>query len=1061
MRPSHLPFPLGALTTTGAPSPPRAATPGATSPAIGRRNLTGAALAFSLLAAGCGQENEAGALRALQPAGDVSIVCLERGPDGRFTEGRDRTLCPDYETVASEAIEPDERHMMALVTQPERGEVALVDLNESLSDAVLDFEPSQPGYSFLPVGAEPGTIVSTSGGVASFVTIREPGREGVFALPSSCITPRPEGGALRDVRTWPACRLPSTPGEMVLLTDPAVDHDQDFATPPLVRERCAADYVDAAELVGAAPGAGRADCPADLALEGFPLGRRKLAVALPSRSEIWVLDAQEILDRAPGSFAACIPEATVPLVPRAADQQQRLPADLVPSSPSCAPHGVETGPAPASLQSWPVDLALDDEARLYVADSQAPVIHRLDVSNPCAPTELAPLLPMSYSDPRASITTRKVAVSPLTTAGQRFVYAVDDSSTATSGTLMAFDVSEGSTDRTPLVRERASFSPWEPPDRISLPRPVADVEFAFQDLPLPAANGIAVEGIACDPHPSVPLDSPAARYRTRPDRLAGARPTKLRGTFAYATLHSGQLAVVDVEDMDAACRRPVGVNPLPLENLRGCRNDDPSLLLTGYLLDGRTPTVSNEESCNLVVPHRARSRSFFSNTGSQRSAALLSFPTLTLPTGRSVTTDQSDEGKDQPKMLGARFAPGERAELYVGALRYETDNPSSRLELDPAITERSSLLLSYEEPRAYSPGEEFLATYEGIVHAPISEALFRAPADGSSFGLVDEGLNASMCSAGIQDLDLTREVGASMGVSDPTALALFAQRHTDYVQITEPLLEEDHAYWQPGNRGAECGAELFDGGDSSRDLRGRPLCDNFFGSPQAGLPARDLRIVAASEGGLLVEPRLERQSDDRRQRVMQFVSCCFPEPTSYVVRAGHQWLVRGSAIGAAHHVRTDPTTRRCVNDCNPLTQRLTSRVFEISCSENCPTDSRNLPAAGRAVPGQDFVCVVDDTTGGVEPGEPGSECIYQSLTTRFAIYRGQEQTDRDTRFRWLTSDGFTPLTVSLTNAERSRSYPRAMRTLPELGLMLVTDGSVPGLTTVQLTSINLTTSSIF
>lgn len=1053
MRPSHPLLYPGRL-----PSPRACST---VTPLVTHVARAATVFGLCLLAVGCGQENETGALRALQPSGDVSIVCLERGSDGRFTEGRDRRLCPDYENVASDELEPDERHMMALVTQPDRGEVALVDLNESVSDAVLDFEPTQPGYSFLPVGADPGTIVSTSGGVASFVTVRDPGREGVFALPSSCIAPRAADGALRDVRTWPACRLPTTPGEMVLLTDPALDHDQDVATPPRVRERCAADYVDADELVGAAPGAARTECPADLALEGFPLGRRKLAVALPSRSEIWVLDAQELLDRAPGSFADCVPEATVPLAPQVADQQQRLPADLVPSSPSCAPIGVQTGPLPSMLQSWPIDLALDDESRLYVADSQAPVIHRLDVSDPCAPTALAPLLPMSYSDPRATITTRKVAVSPLTSAGQRFVYAVDDSATGTGGTLMAFDVSAGSTDRTPLLRERAPYSPWEPPDRIVLPRPVGDVEFGFQDVPLATNDGIAVEGIACDPDPSVPLDSPAARYRTRPDRSGGARPTRLRGTFAYAALHSGQLAVIDVDDIDAACRRPGGVNPLPIENLLGCKNDDPNALLNGGYFLNNTPTVSDELSCNVVVPHRARSRSFFSNSLSQRSAALLSFPTLTLPTGRTVSTDQSEEGKDQPKMLGARFSAGEAAELSVGALRYETDSLSDPLELDPALTERSSVLLSYEEPRAYSPGEEFVATYEGVITAPVGQAIFRAPADGSSYGLLDGGLNASLCSAGIQDVDLTRDVGASMGVSDPAVLARFAQRHADYVQITASLLEEDHPYWQPGSRGAECGAELFDGGDSSRDLRGRALCDNLFGSPQADLPARDLRIVAASEDGLLLEPRVDRQSDNRRQRVMQFVSCCFPEPTAYVVRAGHQWVVRGDAIGVAHHVRPDPVTRRCVNDCNPLTQRLTSRVFEISCSGNCPIDSRNATAAGRAVPGQDFVCIVDDTAGGVEPGEPGSECIYQSLTTRFAIYRGQEATDRDTRFRWVTSDGFVPLTVSLASAERSRSYPRGLRMLPELGLMLITDGSVPGLTTVQLTSLNLTTNSIF
>jgi hypothetical protein len=965
-------------------------------------------------------------------------------------------LCPDYESIASSAVDADERHLMALVTQPERGEVALVDMNLVATKAVLDFEPSQPGYSFIPVGADPTAIVSTSGGVASFVAVRETGREGVFALPSSCITPRPAGAALRDVRTWPACRLPAAPGQMVLLTDPAVDDDQDATTPPRVRERCSVDYVDADELIGAAPAASRTECPADLALEGFPLGRRKLAVTLPSRGEIWVLDAQELLDRAPGSFADCAPEATVRLVPQAADQQERIPADLVPSSPSCAPTGVNPGPAPIDLQSSPADLALDDEDRLYVADSQLPLIHRLDASNPCLLAPLPPLLPMSYGNPLARITTRKVAVSPLTTAGKRFVYAVDDSVTDTAGSLMAFDVSPGSTDRTPLVRERASFTPAEAPDRIVLPRYVADVEFAFQDTPLATANGVAVEGIACDPDPSVPVESPAARYRPRADRLVGARPSKLRGTFAYAALHSGQLAVVDVEDLDAPCRRPATTNPGPVEDLLGCKNDDPNVPVFS---DGRTLTVSNELSCNLAVPNRPRSRSFFSNNG-QRSAALLAFPTLTLPNGRAVTPDQSDEGKAQPKMLGARFAPGAPADLYVGAQVYGADDMSSRLELDPAVTERSSVLLSYEEPRAFVPGEEFIATYEGTVRGE-SEALFRAPADGASLGLVDEGLNASLCTDGVQDVDLTREVGQSMGVSGATDLTAFGQWHADYVQITGRLLEEDDAYWQDGSRGAQCGSELFDGGDSTRELRGRARCESFFGTPELPAEARDLRIVAASEDGLLVEPRLDRQSDTRRQRIMQLVSCCFPEPTRYIVRAGHQWVVRSSGSRFAHHIHADPSTGRCVNDCNPLTQRLNGRVFEISCSGNCPKDERNRPPVGSSVPGQDFVCVVDDTSGGVEPGEQGSDCIYQGMTTRLAIYRGQQPTAPDTRFRWLTGDGFGPLLLPLSSATQARSYPRSLISVPELGMMLVTDGSVPGVTTVQLTSTSLTTNSIF
>jgi hypothetical protein len=1022
----------------------------------------GLSLLWLSLGLACGRQNETAALRALAPAGDVSILCLGSAPDGTISRGLDRNECPDF---AHQPGSPEQRHTMALVTQPKSGEVAAIDIGVS-PNQVIDFEPTQPGYSFLPVGAEPTSIVSTPGGVASFVAVRETGREGIFALPSSCVWTRPKYGALRDLRTWPACRLPSAPGLMVLLTDPARDDDGDPATPDRVRERCTASYVAPDELIGAAPAASREQCPADLATEGWPFGRRKIAVTLPGLSEIWILDAQELLDRAPGSFADCIPEASVALTASTADQSERLPADLQPSSASCLPVGFDPGPTAAEVRPWPVDLALDEDARLYIADSQAPVIHRLDASDPCNLATLPPLYPLSYSDPKAVITTRKVAVSPLTASGKRFVYAVDNSTTPTAGSLIPFDVSPGATDRTPIVRERATYTPGEAPDRIQLPRDVADVEFVFQDNAIAAPDtGIAVEGIACDPNPlNVPLDSPAARYRPTPDRASGALPNQLRGTFAFAAMHSGQIAVIDVEDLDGACRRPYTTHTASSEDLYGCRNDDPTVPGGVYLSSNAVPTVSNELSCNVVVPHRARSRNFFSNA----SAGLLSFPSLSLPTGRSVLTDQSSAGKDQPKLLGARYYPRDPEEqetLNVGALSYGTESPGLHLDLDPATTKQSSVLLSYNEPRAYISGEDFSVIYEGVIRGE-SQARFLAPEGEASFGIVSEGLNATFCGSGVQDLDLTADVGRSLGVTDPAKLALFARDHADYVQITGPLLPVDDGYWRSGNPGAECGAELFqdsaDSVDSARELRGRALCEQFFGPPQVPTQYRDLRILAASEDQLAVEPRLtELASATRRQKLMQLVSCCFPEPTNFVVRVGNQWSVRGGASGAPHHVKTDPVTSRCVNDCNPLTQRLNSRVFEITCSGKCsPRDELDHGPAGRAGP-RDFACVVDDTTEGIDPNEPGSECVYQSLTTRFAIYRGQQPTARDTSFRWVLSDGFTPFTLSLNSGDRATSTPHSMLALPELGALLVTDSTAPGLTTIAIRSLNFVIVSVY
>lgn len=1015
-----------------------------------RRALaTGALLGFTL--ASCGQETTTTPLRALDVSGEVSVLCLARDETGAFSRGVDRFECPD---LVSPPNSPEQTRMHALVTQPTTGEVALVDLGSS---TVVDYEPSQPGFSFMPVGAEPGALVSTPGGVASFVAVREVGREGIFGLPSSCIAPRPEDAPLRDIRTWPACRLPAAPGPMILLEDPAVDRDADPATAPEVRQSCASDYLPASELVGRAAAATRETCPADLSTETRTQGRQKLAVALPSLSEIWILDAQELLDRAPGSFDACAFEARVPLEPAGVStSSQRLPPDLQPSSPECLPVGFDYGPIPEAFEPRPSDFALDDTGRLFVADTQAPTIHVLDATQPCEMNALPPLEPMSFMDPGAVITTRRIAVSPLTALGKRYVYAIDNSSSRTAGTLMVFDVSPGSTERTPIVRPRSALNPSEPPDRISLAREVADVEFAFNDFPQPE-NGIAVEGTACNPHPDLPFDAPGALYRPRADLSAGAGPQRLRGTFAFAALHSGQIGVIDVEDLDAACRRPSTVEQGAEENIFGCSNDDPTVPEdVGYRVNG-SPTVTAELSCNVVVPHRVRSSTFFTNAGANRSAGLLAFPTFTLDTGRSVTTDQSEEGRDQPKMLAARHEADRQATLYVGPLLYAThdpddptDDPGNRLEVDPARAERSSLLLSFEEPRNYIPGEDYAATYEGVVRAP-SQATIRID-ESSGLAVIDEGLNASFCAAGVQDMDLTRAVGESLGVAARQSDA-FVRRHADYAQLTASLLDADDPYWSPGGPGAQCGAELFAGdGESVNRLEGRTLCEQFFGPPEVPTEWRDLRIVEASEDRLLVEPRAfdpTKSLPARRQQLLDFVACCFPEPTEFQIRAGHQWVVRGSVTGAPHRVSVDATTQRCVSDCNPVVQRQSSRAFEISCSEEeCATDAEGRPSIGSANPDQDFVCVVGgEQEDGIDPGEPGSECVFQNLTTRFAIYRGQRPSARDMRFRWQLADGFTPLTIQLlNNVDRTRSSPRSLTFVPELNQFVLSDGSARGIT---------------
>lgn len=993
------------------------------------------------LTSACSQQSQATQLRSLQASGELSFLCLSHGADDVVIRAEGLEFCPDFDTRDEEA--PEHRRLHAMVTQPETGEVALVDLYDAVP---IDGEPTQPGYNFMSIGAEPGAIVSTPGGQASFVGVREAGREGIFGLPTSCIGQRPAEEPLRDITSWPACRLPAAPGPIELLLDRGLDDDANPNTPPLVRERCEADYVAADELIGRSPGATREQCPADLSLESKPYGRRKLAVALPSFREVWVIDAQELLDRAPGSYDACVPEQRLVLEAGDATPPQTLPPDLVPPAASCGPVANEYGPS-GDFTPYPSDFAVDDRQRLYIADAQAPVVHVLDAANPCALTTLPPLHPTSYLDPGAVITTSKVAASALTPGGKRFVYAVDASSSATAGSVIPFDVSPGVSTRRPLIKTRSTWNPLEPPDRIVFPQDVADVSFMFRDVP-EIVDNVGAEGVACDPDPlSTDIGT---EYQPSNDRLSGAAPLKLRGTFGLAALHSGRIGVIDVEDLDAACRRPLAANTAALEDIQGCA-DDPSLINGIYASAGNgVATVSRELSCNVIEPHRVRSNSFFE---AGRTGGLRSFPTLALATGRTVATDQSNEGRDLPRMLAARQPNAvDPPQLIVGQFRY---NPGEGLELDPNLAERSSLLLSFEEPRAYNSNEDFVAIYEGPVGTN-GQSFFRVEPDG--FLRVDEGVNGRFCEGGVQDEQVTRDVGVGLGV--PAAqLDAFARRHGDYVQIVEDLLEEDDPYWTPGNAGATCGSELFDIDVSGGSGGGRALCDDFFGPYQLQSATRDLRIVEAAEDALRVESRIlePTSTSERRQRLSEFVSCCFPRSSRFTVRAGNQWVVQGSASGAPHHITADPTSGRCVQDCNPLRQKLQSRVFEISCSSGCadaPGDT--LPAVGLARAGEDLACVVDDVSGGIDPGEPGAQCVFQSLTSRFAIYRGRAPSTRNMRFRWQVVGGFDPFLLNLSTLDRISS-PRSLSFVRGIDRVFLSDGTARGLSFVSLRNFQLQT----
>lgn len=979
--------------------------------------------------AGCSQNNASLATANLLAVDDMALLCVESDSSSRVYVERGRPLEECAESTYSK------RRLIALATQRETGEVAVLDASSCgfpsangqspCSATLVDVERTQPGLNFLPVGGEPVGIVSTPGGTASFVAVAEAGKTGIFGLPSTCIGVREhqtgeDAKAVRDIRTWPACRLPVAPGTIAMFRDQSG-----------IETRC-----------GGAPDAVlvNPECPADLGPEERN-GRLKLAVTLPDLGQLWTFDAQEILDRAPGSYSECIAEVKVTLASERPSQlTQPVPADL---SSEAKVYEVPQG----SFVSTPTDIAADINAshgQMYVADRTAPVIHQLDTRDACEVVEVGALYPLSYSEPTAVVGTRRVALSPVVDSGARYVYAVEESTRATSGSVMVFDVSPSGPQRTPLVLQHAPVVPDQLPDRVGVGAEVSDLEFFFRDAEVVDQNGVTSSGIRCEPSPEGD-DSAGALFR--PTTSGGAEPIQLRGLFAMASLHNGYLALIDVDDYDAPCRRPSAIGRGDENPPVGCATDSEQFAGTAIeqLNDDEVTRVTGEQSCHVVQPHRVRARSLYTEgVGAPR---LRAFPRLRSDEGTSLLVDQSAKGLEHPRML-APFAQSGR--LVVGTSVYTTDGADgSDLEVHPGRNEGSNLLLPVSEPRSYSKHTGLGAiTYEGVLGSATQARVDlvtggdypRKPVtgvvDSRRYGVLDSGPGALLCSLGLEDsTTIAERASALQQTSDAASAELpaaqysarFASYYGDYVELLEPLLADTHEYWD--GDGKACG-ERYRG----EGIDGRRACELTFGVNAEGQSERDFRIVRAFDDQLLVEPR-NYGSEGERTALLELFGCCFPDATWFVPRASHQWVYR-EASTLSHAIDVGPSGE-CVRSNASYRSRLDFRAFEVSCDgESCDGVG---PISDAEVP----VCVLESTSEEALANVP-PVCLFNGLAAQFAVYRGREPSSRGMEFSWVLSGGFTPFLIPMTSfGAQKQSVPQRLHFIPQVGRLAVTDGGAP------------------
>jgi len=812
-----------------------------------KRALVGLLLA----SAACAETPSQTPVRSLQSSGPVSFVCLGDPADG---DEMGRTDCTRLKTPSTDDYSLP--HLYALVTQPNTGEVAVVDLTTE-EGSVLDADPSVPGHNFLPVGARPTDIVSTAGSMATFVAAAEPRFEGIYALPSAMIR-----GERVELSSWPACRLKWTPERVLLVVDPADDAGA-------VRSSC--DGVHGEPDPAPHP---FGDLSLDAQRAGTP-GRYKLLVTLPAQGGIAVLDAQAILDQPAGAFGDCAIERWLPLEvllpPPPASQEP--PSDL-----ACVEEPARDGPFAAGYLPEPAAM-VHDGRRLYVSDRGAPVIHRLDMPSPCEPVEIPPLFVTSAEDPdRKDLQTSELALSPLTLDLKRYLYAIDKP----DGSIIVYDVSDGSSNQRPLDRQHPETNPFHPVDRIRFRSPPRAISIlTYQNDSADTQTG-ATRPERCDPA----TNGPGSIYRTQlPGYDKGASPSKLRGTFAFVVLTSGNLVVFDIDDWDAPCRGPNDDHPY-----RGCTSDPPLQDLAR----------SNEYSCNTVDPHLPRSSVFLTMAENATVGAIRNVPGVSkLPLlydddGTLIKLD-SEEGPLAPRM---------RATLPVFPIVENQEERNLNSENGLLLTgsgatdeTQHTLVMQLYDPRAHLLNQDWRVTFEGQIPG-FDKRFAQLSQNGDTFELSDPG--SLFCTRGVLSKTALLEemfVEGNGSLGEANALA-------DYVQIISDSPVENDPYWA---NHLECPSFQ--------------ACQQAYGSSASPSTKRDLRIVEATQDALTLEPRSSLAG-------LPPLTCCFPGVVSFRVRGGNQWMVTGSSVGFLHNV-TIGERGVCRKSCDPAKSLLNGRAREV------------------------------------------------------------------------------------------------------------------------------------
>lgn len=192
--------------------------------------------------------------------------------------------------------------------------------------------------------------------------------------------------------------------------------------------------------------------------------------------------------------------------------------------------------------------------------------------------------------------------------------------------------------------------------------------------------------------------------------------------------------------------------------------------------------------------------------------------------------------------------------------------------------------------------------------------------------------------------------------------------------------------------------------------------------------------------------------DPNNTPYFSLAQCCFHNQAGFKVRTGGEWAVVGqSGLGFVHHVRTDPTSGRCVLSCDPLDVLRNGRTFDIpyetagpgnQCASPTVQIDRASPLAFRN-PMFSFA-MWQGCNPAISNDDAGSGF---GLCVGFGDHTTSQ---RDLSWRFSMRGGFTPLTFSLEGVSDTLVVPQSVRPLPTFQQLAIVDGAEQGLILVDL-----------